>query len=80
MNNDITTWTETDYDSALSRIYTIMDAEPGSPDDAELERLVGLVELYEARHYPIGEPSLDDVVEFQMEQRGLTVPQLNGLI
>ena len=80
MNNDITTWTEKDYDAALSCINTIMDAEPGSPDDAELERLVDLVELYEARHYPIGEPSLTDVIEFQLEQRGLTVSRLNALI
>lgn len=80
MSNDITTWTKKDYDAALSRIYTIMDAESGTLEDTELERLVSLVELYESRHYPIGEPSLADVVEFQLEQRGLTTPQLNGLI
>lgn len=67
-------WTEADYDAALSRIYQIWDAEPGTLEDAELERLVSLVESYEDRHYPIGKPSPADVIEFQLDQRGLTVP------
>lgn len=64
--------TEADYEAALVRIETLMDAEPGSPEGEELDVLTDLVELYEAKHVPLGYPSPVAAIEFRMDQAGLT--------
>ena len=50
--------TEEDYKAALARVETLMDAEPGSPAEEELERWTLLIEKYEEVHHPI--PRLAD--------------------
>lgn len=47
---------ESDYNSALARIYKLMDVDPGAPEEDELELLVTLVEVYEKKVYPIDPP------------------------
>jgi len=42
-----------DYEKALSRIETLMDAEPDTPELDELKRLTAIVEKYEDIHYPM---------------------------
>jgi HTH-type transcriptional regulator/antitoxin HigA len=49
-----------------------MDAEFGTPDGDELDVLTDLVELYEARHVPLGYPSPIEALRFRMEQGGLS--------
>lgn len=44
---------ERDYRVALERVGVIFDAEPGTPEGAELEQLALFVEEYEEKHYPI---------------------------
>lgn len=43
---------KTDYEKALARVDTLMDAKPGSPKGDELDVLVTLIEAYENKHYP----------------------------
>lgn len=43
---------ENEYKMVLKRIETIFDAEPGTPEGDELEKLVTWVEAYEEEHYP----------------------------
>src|SRR5713101_2526791 len=64
--------TEADYQAALARIDTLMDAEFGTPDGDELEVLTDLVELYEAGDVPMGYPSAVEALRFPMEQGGLS--------
>ena len=64
--------TEDEYEAALARIESLMDAEPGSPQEEELELLVLLVENYEAEHYPIDLPDPVEAIKFRMDQEGLT--------
>lgn len=45
---------EEEYRAALKRVEALMDAEGGTPEGQELDRLAALVEAYEDRHYPIG--------------------------
>jgi len=45
--------TEADYEAALARIDTLMDAEAGTPEGEELDVLTDLVEHYEAKHVPM---------------------------
>ncbi|RDL34248.1 hypothetical protein BC461_04600 [Photobacterium damselae] len=43
---------ENEYKMVLKRIETIFDAEPGTPEGDELEKLVSWVEAYEEKHFP----------------------------
>ena len=63
--------TAQEYEAALARIDTLMDAVPGSPEFDELDVLVDLVELYESKHEPMGYPSPLAALEFRMEQGNL---------
>jgi len=45
--------TKQDYDNVLSRIESLMDAKPNTPQMDELEVLTTLVEAYEAQYYAI---------------------------
>ena len=64
--------TEEDYKSALSQVEMLSDAEEGTPEFDRLDVLVTLIESYEAKHYPIGPPSFEAAVEYEMEKRGIT--------
>ena len=63
---------EADYEAALARIEALMDAESGTPEGEELDVLTDLVELYEAKHIPMGYPSPPAAIQFRMEQSGLS--------
>ena len=63
---------EEDYEAALARIAELMDAEPNTPEDDELDILVGLVERFEESHHPINPPGPVAAIEFRMNQAGLT--------
>jgi HTH-type transcriptional regulator / antitoxin HigA len=64
--------TEEDYAAACKRIDEIFQAEPGSPEDDELEVLVTLVDAYEEKHFPIGMPHPIEAIKIRMEDLGLT--------
>ena len=59
---------EADYEAALTRINDLMDATDGTPESEELDVLTDLVELYEAKHVPMGFPSPLGANRFRMEQ------------
>jgi HTH-type transcriptional regulator/antitoxin HigA len=67
---------EADYRWALGRIDVLIagDREPeeGTPEADELEVLVTLVQVYEAKHYPIGSPDPITAIKFRMDQGDLT--------
>lgn len=46
--------TESDYQEALARAWELMNAEPGTPEDDELDVLASLVSVYEDKHFPMG--------------------------
>jgi HTH-type transcriptional regulator / antitoxin HigA len=71
---------EADYEGALARIDSLMDAEPGTPEGEELDLLTDLVEHYEAKHVPMGYPSAVAAIEFRLEQAGLTQRDLVPII
>ncbi len=64
--------TEEDYDAACKRIDEIFQAEPGSPEDDELEILATLVDAYEEKHFPIGMPHPIEAIRIRMNDLGLT--------
>ena len=68
--------TEAEYDAALARISELLDSEPYSPEDEELDRITTLVEIYEDEHYPMGEPDPVSMIEFMLDQQMVTREQL----
>jgi len=62
---------EKDYELALKRVESLMDAEFGTEDFDELEVLTTLIESYEAKHYTIDTPDPIEAIKFRMEQEGL---------
>ncbi len=63
---------ETDYEDALAYIETLMDAEPDSAEEEDLELFSMLVEAYEKEHHPIDLPDAVSAIKFRMDQEGLT--------
>ena len=68
--------TEAEYDAALARISELLDAEIDSPEGEELDRISTLVEVYEAEHYPMGEPDPVSLIGFMLDQQMVTREQL----
>ena len=68
--------TDAEYEAALSRIEALMDADPDSPQEEELELLALLVEKFEEERYPIDLPDPVEAIKFRMEQEGLTPKDL----
>jgi HTH-type transcriptional regulator/antitoxin HigA len=73
---------EVDYKASLKEISTLMDLDPdaGSPDGDRLDILATLVQVYEAKHYPIEPPDPIEAIKFRMEQGGLSIKDLEPLI
>ncbi len=72
--------TDADYRAALKEIETLMMAAPNTPEGEKLDVLVTLVEAYEAKHYPLGLPDPVEAIKFEMEQKGLTIKDLEPMI
>jgi len=72
--------TDADYQAALKEIETLMMSELGSPEGEKLDVLVTLVEAYERKHYPLDLPDPVAAIKFEMEQKGLTIKDLEPMI
>jgi HTH-type transcriptional regulator/antitoxin HigA len=69
-----------DHESALKRIQALLSAKPGTDEGDELDILATLVDVYEAKHFPIESPDPIDAINFRMEQMGLERKDLEPLI
>jgi HTH-type transcriptional regulator / antitoxin HigA len=72
--------TEVDYWAALKEIESLMMAEADTPEGDHLDVLVTLVEAYERKHYALDLPDPVEAIKFIMDQRGLTVKDLEPMI
>ncbi|KKB11008.1 hypothetical protein VE25_14550 [Devosia geojensis] len=72
--------TEEDYRGALREIDRLWGAEPGTPEEAQLDAWVSLVEAYEKKHHPT--PQLDPVetIRAHMEWNDYTQADLARLL
>ena len=57
-----------------------MSAEKNTPEGEKLDVLVTLIEAYETQNYPLDFPDPIDAIKFEMEQRGLTVKDLEPIV
>lgn len=72
--------TQADYRAALKRIEKLMGAKANSPLGEKLDVLVTLVESYERKHHALDLPDPVEAIKFEMDQRGLTVKDLEDVI
>jgi HTH-type transcriptional regulator / antitoxin HigA len=72
--------TKRDYERALRRIETLMDADPGTDEGDELEVLATLVDVYEEKHFPVGAADPVEAILFRMDQQGLERKDLEPFI
>jgi HTH-type transcriptional regulator/antitoxin HigA len=74
--------TPEDYQAMLAAVSALidLDPEPESPEGERLEVLGTLVEAWEARHYPMAPPSPIEAVKFYMDQKNLTVADMEPYI
>ncbi len=72
--------TKAEYEAALARIDTVMDARRNTPQGDELELLSLLVHDYEERVFPIDKPDPIAAIRFRMEQEGLEPKDLVPLL
>ncbi|MCP5235388.1 MAG: transcriptional regulator [Zoogloeaceae bacterium] len=74
--------TKADYEATLKEVSALVDRDPdpGTPEGDRLDILATLVEAYEAKHVPIGSPDPVEAIRFRMEQRGLSVKDLEPII
>jgi len=72
--------TDTDYRAALKETETLMTAEPNTPEGEKLDVLVTLIEAYERKHFPLDLPDPVEAIKFEMEQKGLTIKDLEPMI
>jgi len=71
---------EQDYTNTLSRVESLMEAKPDTPQMDELEVLTTLVEAYEEQHYAIEAPDPIEAIKFRMEQEGLKQKDLVAIV
>ena len=62
---------EQEYRNALAHVESLMDAEPGTSRESELELWSLLVDRYEETHFLIDRPDPVAAIKFRMEQEGL---------
>ena len=72
--------TDEDLAAALEQIDALMDAKPGSHDEARLEVLSTLVEAYEEERFPIAPPDPVEAIRFRLDQLGLTPAALTRIL
>ena len=74
---------EAEYRAALAVLSRFFDSNPDAANQESSdyhEVLAALVEQYEAAHYPIDPPHPIEAIKFRMEQEGLTVKDMGGII
>ena len=72
--------TDADYRKALTEVEKLMKAEFNTPEGEKLDVLVTLIEAYERAHYPLDLPDPVEAIKFEMEQKGLSVKDLEPMI
>ena len=72
--------TQQDYEAALALVESLMDAEPGTPEDEQLDALATLIQAYEDQHYPVGLPDPIDAIRVRMAEKNLRPRDLEPMI
>ena len=69
-----------DYEAALAEAERLWGAGIGTPEGDRLDVMATLIDLYEAKQFPIDPPDPVEAILFRMEQQGLTRKDLEPMI
>lgn len=72
--------TDADYRTALKDVESLMTAELNTSEGEKLDILVTLIEAYERMHFPLDLPDPVEAIKFEMEQKCLTIKDLEPMI
>ncbi|WP_298052901.1 helix-turn-helix domain-containing protein [uncultured Paenalcaligenes sp.] len=74
--------TEADYKAALKVVSRLVELDPDidTPEGDQLDVLATLIQVYEAKNFPIDLPDPIEAIKFRMEQAGLTAKDLEPMI
>ncbi len=72
--------TDADYRATLKKVETLMTAKPNTSEGDKLDVLATLIEAYEREHFPLDLPDPVEAIRFEMEQKGLTIKDLEPMI
>jgi HTH-type transcriptional regulator/antitoxin HigA len=70
--------TDEDYRAALKNVSAFFDnePEPGTIEGDYFDIMITLIEVYEAKQFPVDLPNPIDAIKFRMEQSGLSAADL----
>ena len=72
--------TNADYKNALVEVERLWGAKSGTPKGDRLDVLATLIDLYEAKHFPMDPPDPIEAIKFRLEQKGKDSRALIGVI
>lgn len=77
--------TKAQYEFALSRIEELLplvgdNTSANDKNAVELSVMSDIVIAYEKEHYPIEKPTVAELIEYSLEEKGMTQKQLAGEI
>ena len=72
--------TDADYRAALKEVEALMTAASNTPEGEKMDVLVTLIEAFERKHFPLDLPDPVEAIKFEMEQKGLTIKDLEPMI
>lgn len=72
--------TKKDYETALKRIEKLMGAKANTAAGDELDVLVTLVDAYEEKRFPVGDPDPIAAIEHRMEALGMARRDLEPIL
>ena len=64
----------------MTEVEQLWGAKSGTPEGDHLNVLATLIDVYEARHYPMDPPDPVEAIKFRMEQQGLTRNDLEAML
>ena len=71
---------DADLQAAFRQLERVFQAPPDSEQADERDVLVTLIEVYEAKHYPIGPADPVEAIKFRMEQQNRTPKDMEPYI
>lgn len=72
--------TETDYQTAVTRMVEIFHAQPNTPENEELELLMLLVKDYDDKFVTLPELNALEVIKIKMQEMGMKAKDLEPII
>ncbi len=72
--------TEEDYEAAMARIEELWGTPMNSPESDELEILLALTGAYEKKHHHIESPNPLALLEYRMDQLGLSQEDIERML